>query len=88
MPFNGGFPGPSESRTENDSTDEEEDVDFWGGESPRERTVVPNREAIFNEPPSDGDDSDEEDEVMDDECMTADDDDEDEDDHMELFGHR
>lgn len=88
--FQGGFPGELQPCLGNESTDEEDEVDFWGGESPREKAVEGNSKETLNEIPSDGDDSDEEDDVMDDESLTADDDEEEEeeDDHMELFGHR
>ncbi|MCJ1379017.1 hypothetical protein MMC17_002116 [Xylographa soralifera] len=67
-----------------DDEDEEDDVDFWGGESPRERALSAerrNRDAVTTD--DSDDDSDDSDEIMDDESEEDDDDD-----HMDIFGHR
>ena len=69
-----------------DTGEDYDDVDFWGGQSPRERA----RELLDAMTPS-GDES--EDDGIDedgDQSMTddLDVDDDDDDDHMEIFGHR
>jgi hypothetical protein len=67
------------------SDTEDDDVDFWGGESPsmlhRATHVVEDDEEL--------EDEEEDMELMDDELLDdVDDDDDDEaDDHMEIFGH-
>ncbi|MCJ1399027.1 hypothetical protein MMC11_002229 [Xylographa trunciseda] len=67
-----------------DDEDEEDEVDFWGGESPRERALSAETRtrdaATMNDSDDDSEDSDE---VMDDESEEDDDDD-----HMDIFGHR
>lgn len=62
---------------------EEDDVDFWGGESPRERGLLAERERGAMDMDDSDDDSEDEDEIMDDDT-----DDDNEDDHMDIFGHR
>ncbi|MCJ1390443.1 hypothetical protein MMC18_003302 [Xylographa bjoerkii] len=67
-----------------DVEDEEDDVDFWGGESPRERALSAEKRVRNAATISDSDDdSDDSDEIMDDESEEDDDDD-----HMDIFGHR
>ena len=67
-----------------DVGDEEDDVDFWGGESLRERALLDERRIRDAAELDDSDDaSDDSDEVMDDESEEDDDDD-----HMDIFGHR
>ncbi|MCJ1370006.1 hypothetical protein MMC20_001218 [Loxospora ochrophaea] len=74
-------------------TDEEyDDVDFWGGESPRERakSQVSTSNANDNEVEGGDDEDDEEDSETDsmDNDSEDDDDDDDDDDYMVLCGHR
>ena len=65
-------------------TSDDEEVDFWGGESPRDRTL---QEIGDNSVASESASSDDDDE--DDELMVMDDlDEEDDDDRMAIFGHR
>ncbi|MCJ1415849.1 hypothetical protein MMC32_002183 [Xylographa parallela] len=67
-----------------DDGDEEDDVDFWGGESPRERALLAERRTRDAAKIDDSDDdSDDSDEIMEDESEEDDDDD-----HMDIFGHR
>ncbi|MCJ1243511.1 hypothetical protein MMC30_000708 [Trapelia coarctata] len=74
------------ANTEDESADEEDDVDFWGGESPRDK-ALPMRAGNGMADTDESDEEDEdEDDTMDDDLDT--DDDDEEDDHMELFGHR
>ena len=63
--------------------DEDDDVDFWGGESPRERALSAERRT--RDAATSDDSDDDSDEIMDDESEDEDDDD---DDHMDIFGHR
>jgi len=74
------------ANTEDESADEEDDVDFWGGENPRSRDLpIKAGNASTEDEESDEGDEDEDD-AMDDGPDT--DDDDEEDDYMELFGHR
>ena len=66
-------------------TDSDDDVDFWGGESPRDRALHASRPAPV-EPGEESGDSSDEDENMEDDF--EDDDDDDIDDPLQLFGHR
>jgi hypothetical protein len=78
-------PAAAVSETTNleyDSAEDEDDVDFWGGESPRDKSLLENAKADVDD--SEEDDDEDEDADMDDGM----DDEEEEDDHMELFGHR
>ena len=75
-----------------ESSDEEDDVDFWGGESPRDRALSADRarrtaemQFVRDDGEEDEDDDEDDDEVMEDE---SDDDDDEDYDHMEIFGHR
>ncbi|MCJ1475352.1 hypothetical protein MMC13_004014 [Lambiella insularis] len=64
--------------------DNEDDVDFWGGESPRERALSTQgrRDAEEMDGSEDESEDDDDDEIMDDDSE------DDEDDHMDIFGHR
>lgn len=68
---------------EEESADEDDDVDFWGGESPR----LPVKAEDASVDDDSEEDYEDEDDAMDGEMDSEDDDDE-EYDHMELFGHR
>jgi hypothetical protein len=71
---------------EEDDDDEEDEVDFWGGESPRERRISAlRREDTIDEDDDDESTSDEGQDMDMDEDEDADDV---EDDRMEIFGHR
>ena len=72
------------ANTEDESADEQDDVDFWGGESPRLPTGTG---ADLGDAEESDEEEEDEDDAMDDD-MDTDDDDDDEADHMELFGHR
>ena len=85
------------SEDEDPTEDEEDDVDFWGGQSPRERMTLERTRKRRDDAEDDGDelmddeleDSEDEDEEEDDEQGQEDEDDDDADeDHMEVFGHR
>ena len=67
--------------------EEEDDVDFWGRESPRGKPPVDIQpEGLDDGQFSDNEEEDDEDELMDDEL--EDDEDDEEDDYMALVGHR
>ena len=73
----------------NDSgtVDEEDDVDFWGRESPRVKPPIDAQPRGLDDGQfSDDEEEDDEDELMDDEL--EDDEDEEEDDYIALIGHR
>ena len=66
--------------------DDEEELEFWGGESPRPRYISPNHGGEMAIDDSSEDDEDDEDES--DGISENDDLDEDEYDRMEFIGHR
>lgn len=65
------------------NADEDEDIDFWGGESPRHG----NGDDEEDGEAMDESDDDEED-LLDDDMEDDDDDDDDDEDGMDIFGHR
>lgn len=86
------FAMPSDSNSDAEDSmdtdeDEESEVEFWGGESPRSRHASPSQahEMVIDGSSEDEDDDDSEDEEMSDE---AEDDEADEYNRMEIFGHR
>jgi hypothetical protein len=64
--------------------DDNDSVDFWGGESPRDHT----RGVVDVEENSDSSDDDEDIDMVENEGDDELDEDEDDEDHMEIFGHR
>ena len=72
---------------DSETVDDEDDVDFWGRESPRGKPPVNTQPKGLDDGQfSDDEEEDDEDELMDDEL--EDDEDEEEDDYMALVGHR
>lgn len=75
-----GIPMTETDLTEDICSDDEEDVDFWGGGAPRSPKI-----------PAESENGTEEDEEYSDDSMSVDDDDDDdgeEEDRMQIFGHR
>ena len=76
-----------EMHDDNDSQSDSEldDVDFWGGQSPRERARIARRQEDM-EMESEGDEDG--DELTDDELEEEEEEEEGEVDYMDIFGHR
>lgn len=84
------IPGDLGDGSDSDAMDtgsDEDDVDFWGGESPRDRKLQARLQRDNDAMMESGDESERDD--NDDENMTDESEDEDaEDDYMEIYGHR
>ena len=72
-------------------TDEDEDLDFWGGESPSDRTLLARRQVedlTMTDSEEETEDEDDDDSLMLDDMEDDDDEDDHDGDHICLFGHR
>ena len=93
MPNGGHFTPPTSPSSDNSDPDDsmdtdEEEVDFWGGESPRSRLSSPTNahDMAVDDGSGDDDDDSEDDEMIDDD--DGEEDEADEYNHMDIFGHR